>query len=445
MECINLHLFRMEEIEVAFSIEMAGERIFNAKTKEYFREVTSSYYNGNYRSAVVMLYSVVISDLIYKLLDLKELYQDSSAEAILTEIEILQKRNPTSPEWETKLIEQINTRTKLLEVADYQNILNLQKHRHLSAHPVLDQEYELYNPNKETTRAHIRNMLEGLFLKPPVLANRITEVFTEDLTRIRDVLIENEEALKQYLNSKYLNAMHPQMQDKLFKTLWKFIFRLTEVECNENRRINFKALKIIFLRRKADLIKLIQSDAAYFSQISTGEPLEYLNYFLSIHGELYSVLNIDARILLQEYITQDKDCNIIAWYINGDVQKHIEGIMDSFESEPYIPHSQYLEYLYDIACEHGCENKMIDLFILLFGDSGSYDTADSQYTSFIKPYLQRYTRENFIKLLEAINTRPQIYNRGRSRTDDSEIMNYTERVLGPDFDYSSYSHFKLTS
>ena len=30
--------------------------IYFAKTKEYFNEVLSSYSNGNYRSAVVMLY-----------------------------------------------------------------------------------------------------------------------------------------------------------------------------------------------------------------------------------------------------------------------------------------------------------------------------------------------------------------------------------------------------
>lgn len=70
---------------MAFSIEMASEQIFNAKTKEYFSEVSRSYYNGNYRSAIVMLYSVVICDLVYKLQDLKELYQDSTAEAILHE------------------------------------------------------------------------------------------------------------------------------------------------------------------------------------------------------------------------------------------------------------------------------------------------------------------------------------------------------------------------
>ena len=43
-----------------------SEDIYFAKTKEYFSEVISNYASGNYRSAVVMLYSVAICDLLFK-------------------------------------------------------------------------------------------------------------------------------------------------------------------------------------------------------------------------------------------------------------------------------------------------------------------------------------------------------------------------------------------
>ena len=43
------------------------EKIYFAKTKEYFQEVMSSYSIGNYRTATVMLYSVAICDLQIKL------------------------------------------------------------------------------------------------------------------------------------------------------------------------------------------------------------------------------------------------------------------------------------------------------------------------------------------------------------------------------------------
>ena len=51
-------------------------KISSAKTREYFKEVESSYINGNYRSAVVMLYVVTIFDILSKLQDYCNTYPD---------------------------------------------------------------------------------------------------------------------------------------------------------------------------------------------------------------------------------------------------------------------------------------------------------------------------------------------------------------------------------
>ena len=83
-----------------FSLDAARERIADARTRRYFGEVYSSYANGNHRSAVVRLWSVVVCDLLFKLDLLRTAYADATAEAILTEIEDLRKKNPKSPEWE---------------------------------------------------------------------------------------------------------------------------------------------------------------------------------------------------------------------------------------------------------------------------------------------------------------------------------------------------------
>jgi len=59
-----------------FSIESAIDRISDPRSKEYFQEVNSSYRNGNYRSAVVMLWTTVVCDLIYKLQTLRDIHND---------------------------------------------------------------------------------------------------------------------------------------------------------------------------------------------------------------------------------------------------------------------------------------------------------------------------------------------------------------------------------
>ena len=70
-----------------------AEKIYHQKTKEYFDEVISSYHNGNYRSAVVMLYTVVVCDLVFKLNDLKDIHNDQKAIKILQDLNVEKKNH----------------------------------------------------------------------------------------------------------------------------------------------------------------------------------------------------------------------------------------------------------------------------------------------------------------------------------------------------------------
>ena len=98
-----------------FSVEQAANNIHDHRTKEYFREVMNNYFNGNHRSALVMLWTVVICDLVYKLQYLKDIHGDEKAKSILDEMEDFQEKNPANPKWEENLLKEIFTRTSLLE------------------------------------------------------------------------------------------------------------------------------------------------------------------------------------------------------------------------------------------------------------------------------------------------------------------------------------------
>lgn len=85
-----------------YSIEQRATQIFDARTKEYFSEVLSCYSAGNYRSSVVMLWSVAVCDLLFKLQNLVDLYGDAKAKEILADIGKLQQDNERSPIWENE-------------------------------------------------------------------------------------------------------------------------------------------------------------------------------------------------------------------------------------------------------------------------------------------------------------------------------------------------------
>lgn len=110
-----------------FSLEKISESIHYGKSKSYFNEVLSSYHNGNYRSSVVMLWSVAVCDIVYKLQSLIDLYNDGSAKEILKDLTAIQEADPKSASWEVKLVDDVFSKTNLLDSAEYENLKILTK------------------------------------------------------------------------------------------------------------------------------------------------------------------------------------------------------------------------------------------------------------------------------------------------------------------------------
>lgn len=252
-----------------FSIELSAEQIVDARTKSYFTEVLSSFINGHYRSAAVMLWSVIISDLVYKLQELRDLYQDPVATSILESVLARQTSNPTNPDWEPYLLEEVNSRTQFFEAGEHQLIVSIHRLRHLSAHPVLSSAHLLFEPNKETARAAIRNALECVLLKPPVFSRKVVINLVQDLAA-RKALLPDAASLRMYLEAKYLRNIHPMVKLELIRTLWKFCFRLSNPDADANRDINQRALTVIHDRDILEFRNLIRQNADQFSEVAAG-------------------------------------------------------------------------------------------------------------------------------------------------------------------------------
>lgn len=65
------------------AIEELKLHISDPRTKVSMDEVLSSFYSGNMRSAIVMLYATVVSDLYYKIRDLVDIYNELSKVDVL--------------------------------------------------------------------------------------------------------------------------------------------------------------------------------------------------------------------------------------------------------------------------------------------------------------------------------------------------------------------------
>ncbi len=171
-----------------FDIEEQSMLIPEIKTRELFKEVYSSYQHANYRSAIVLLWSVVIADVIFKLQFLKNAYQNKQAEVILQGIEKQQKANPTSSDWEREILQKACNELQFITPYEREHLEYLHKQRNASAHPILTDNNLLLIPNRDTTRSLIRNAMEAILLKPALINSKLVNSFVEDLGNIPRLL-----------------------------------------------------------------------------------------------------------------------------------------------------------------------------------------------------------------------------------------------------------------
>ncbi|MDW4528979.1 hypothetical protein R3398_21875 [Rossellomorea marisflavi] len=428
------------------SIEYKIESIYHTKTKEYFNEVFSSYNNGNFRSAMVMLYSVVVCDLIYKLQELSERYNDSIAVSILAKIREEQKQNPSNSKWESTLITEIKERTNLLETQDALNIDYLRNHRHLSAHPVLDKLDMLVTPNKETVRANITNMLEGILCKSPLLSKKFISTFLEDLVSVKDQLVKDNE-FENYLNSKYLSKINKPTEEKLFRDLWKFSFRLDDVQTTENRDVIFRALLVLYNKDKVSFNSIIDSDKNYFSHIKLQNEniLNLIVEFMSLFPEVYNLLEESTKLILNNKATHDFDIFTKSIFLSASISNHLEAIKSRMD-DTLIPErlsDSGRKLLFKVSQENGVATKFLDFLIYIFSVSQSYDRADLNFHEYISLYGDFFSKEQFIKILEAINENTQIHQRRQAWQDNNILKELINKKFQGEIHLDSYTNVRM--
>lgn len=424
-----------------YSIEQRAAHIFDARTKEYFSEVLSCYAAGSYRSAVVMLWSVAVCDLLFKLQNLVELYGNEKAKAILAEIGKLQEDNERSPIWETKLVELVSEQTQLLDIAERENLLHLQKQRHLAAHPVVTANFQLHRPNHETTRALIRNTLDGLLTKAPILSKKIINELVEDIERESGVLIDDKK-LKAYPDSKYFSRFNPEVEKAVFKALWKFVFKMIDERSEKNRSINYRTLRLLFSRNPAQFRTLVEADKDYFSSIATnGVPVVRLVHFLSREPNLYGLLADHAKTVVQHAADNHTSARCLAWFTSASLQEHAARMGEWMvgKDRPQIDRSTWGDLL-EISDSYEWAKLLVRLASKYYVSSVNYDTADRRFDEVILPLLDSYEIDDCIDLIEGIQGNGQTWERSRAYSDHRDLRARAIE-LDPAFDPTQYAVF----
>lgn len=385
-----------------------------------------------------MLYATVICDLIYKLKELRDIYSDKGARQILEELERQQQSNPQSTDWEKDIPEKCKNGGKILTLADYSNFCSLQQLRHLCAHPVLGEEQKLYRPNSDIVMGHIRNMLEGVFVKPAFQARMLFDMFIKDVASIRNILVRNEE-IKRYIESKYLNKFdNVELEYSLFKGLWKFVFKLSNEDCDANRKINLQVIRILVERHKDILLKKFEKDKEYFSTNIDESNIDLLRRFIkfaNIHPEFFDNLTDAKKIQIEGIINQDTkhDLKALSIFKSDNAVRHIFNATFSMHKTAV--------YLASYLSQMAGRETACDYCVKLFAKSSSFDMADWRFEDLIFPNLQDFSIGQLTAIVKAVNENGQLFGRMQARSSNGYIRNRIA-VLDKDFDYSPYPNFR---
>lgn len=418
-------------------IEKLSERIQNPHTAEYFAEVLSCYYSGNMRSAVVMLYSTVICDLIYKLEELWDTYADEGAKKILDEIEKQQEDNPKSTAWESDLPKECAKTKKILTDADLSNFLTLQQLRHLCAHPVLKGDKTLYKPNADIVLGHIRNMLEGVLTKPAFHTSKFYKILIEDISKIKNILVDPKD-FKRYVTLKYLDRLNSvDLEFDVFKRLWKFVFKVHNEDCNHNRKINAYMLMIILKRHTDAILNRIKDEGNYFAKNFSIEDNEIFMAYLKMTNEfsgLYANLPDEKKIEVDAKIKKDKTKGFIAMAI-FKADNIVNHIMERTDESHTI--TKYLAGYLERNAGKECAMKY---YVKLYSASFNYDSADDRFDDFIEPNLAAFSLDQLTEIMNATDKNGQISGRRRAKGANDKIKEQVLK-LDPEFDFSAYLNF----
>lgn len=79
-----------------------------------------------------------------------------------------------------------------------------------------------------------------------------------------------------------------------------------------------------------------------------------------------------------------------------------------------------------------------------YANTNSFTSARDRFDYLIEPYLDRFRKDDFIRLIQEINKNNQIYNYSGQRARNNSIIASAKFVLPEDFDYDAYEKFRYT-
>lgn len=413
-------------------------QIENLEIRSYFSEVISCYENHNYRAAILVLYTVILYDLTYKLEELRDEYEDSNAKQLLEEVQKKINSSGDKSSWENLLLDKLYESTDFEIVDDnlWSTIQAVKLKRNLSAHPSFDKEQQIYQPTRELTLGFIKEIYETLLTKSAHFMSRGLERVFESFEQkkshfnIRNFYEDSEDNNYEYnyFYNRFYSRMSMPLKKKFFKSVWAMTFEKN----NEELENNFLNLFVI--------IKVLEQDEQLFKDFILGKiksdkikdiidldiPINKFILFLNFYPDYYQHLHSDVQERIEKKF---KEINhyLYTWYTKENIPEYIEMIMadDNIKDLDKISSDQIK--LFNFICKEKGTIEVFNKFSLKILNKYvpvwlGFDDANRIMKNFILPYLNDFNEEDYFEYAQIRKLNNQIYGRDRDSDDNCNLI-----------------------
>lgn len=433
------------------AIEELKSCISDPRTKQAMDEVLSCYYSNNLRSAVVMLYATVVSDLFYKLYDLKEYYNHTGAQQIVEEYQQKKTENHKDTSWETYIPKKCEEMKIILSSQDLVHFEALQKERHLCAHPIITDDMNLYQPNPSTVQGLIIDMMRGILCKPAFLTKELVPSILNTIGKRLAAGDDSIEIAQNVWTQKLQYVSQEKDIYKIFRELWKLAFLDKDDEDKTRRGTIFNLLGIIYEKNKTCIQQQIKQDDTFFiektkvdiiadkdfcSYIQYNTPLYQLILFLNNNPSIFAYFPKELKKRINKNIVESKRIQDITFFdvphdqILQTAKERIEG------TSTYV-----LRAIIDYVKATQLEADFREFLIKAYIGAISFDNADLCFR-YMEPYIKSFSVEQLIEIMKGSNENSQLYNR-RDAARSNKIVLSEIKNRGTDFETSIYANLQF--
>jgi hypothetical protein len=375
-------------------LEELTARCRGNRARAYIQEAVDCYRVGAYRAAVITTWIAVVYDIVDKLRELA-IVGDSNAVAQVERFDEINRARDleASLKFERDILSIAKDTFELLTAMEVTELGRLQEDRNRCAHPNLIRDAEIYSPSAELARMHMRTAVDLVVSRPPVQGKAAleqlhrevdSEYFPTDAATALRILSHSPiaRAKRQLLKSFVLGALTSCLREPLSER--RFWQRLAAVEAVRQMH-----------PAEVDEILKEESDRA-FARVADGflpRALAALQAIPIVQGWLADGTKTKLRTFISNVSGEGAAQSLAAAF-------HLPTVADALNERIAALDSSELKAL--VAARRRdipVPRALRDRAITLYGEAGSFDSANSMAGSLILPLLRDFTPDELRRII----------------------------------------------